>query len=147
MSAFAGLLLLRGVYWSHGKPVHCLWEPDARPVFRATASREHFQILVERKAVDKFTHIRDVFNSFTTNCEKYYNLSESATIIDETLRKFRGRCKFRVYMPQKPGKYGLLFRVMTDSNTRYVSKMIPYADTHTSQAANANGVREGVCVQ
>ena len=55
-----------------------------------------------------------------------YMLSEYETI-DETLRKFRGRCGFCIYMPQKPGKYGLLFRVITDAQVQYVHKLIPYA--------------------
>ena len=32
----------------------------------------------------------------------------------------------QVYNPAKPGKYGILFRVITDALTRFVYKMIPY---------------------
>jgi hypothetical protein len=38
-------------------------------------------------------------------------------------------------MLQKPGKYGILFRVLTDANVRYVSRMIPYAGKPPNQDA------------
>lgn len=79
----------------------------------------------ERCQTDKFAPTREVFNDFMANCEAYYTLSDSITI-NETLHKFRGRCPFKVYyMPNKPGKYGILFRVLTDAKARYVYKMIP----------------------
>jgi len=41
-------------------------------------------------------------------------------------------------MPQKPGKYGILFRVITDARARYVSKMIPYAGRCEDKGANSS---------
>jgi len=78
-----------------------------------------------RQASDNFAAIRQLFDMFNNNCRDSYTLSANVTV-DETLRKFRCRCKFRVYMPQKPGKYGLLFRVLSDARKRYVSRMLPY---------------------
>ena len=40
-------------------------------------------------------------------------------------------------MPQKPGKYGLLFRVLTDANYRYVSRMVPFTGKTASAEGNA----------
>ena len=93
---------------------------------------------------DKFALIREVFDLFNKQCMEMYILSEYVTI-DETLRKFRGRCGFRVYMPQKPEKYGLLFRVKTDAKEPYVSKMIPYAGKpRNEQAVTHNTPTENV---
>ena len=72
-----------------------------------------------------------------SNCQAYNTLSESITI-NETLRKFLGRCPFKVYMPNKPGKYGILFRVLTDAKAPYVYKMIPYAGKAEGQERSAN---------
>ena len=36
-------------------------------------------------------------------------------------------CDFKVYLPGKPGKYGLLFRCLADSEDRHISRVIPYA--------------------
>ena len=49
-------------------------------------------------------------------------------MVDETLRNFYASyiCDFKVYMKVKPGKYGLLFRVLADARDRYASRVIPY---------------------
>jgi hypothetical protein len=144
--ALIGLMFLRGIYLAFHEPVKELWSSlNGRAVFAATMSRNRFQYLLqiirfddkatrdERRAADNFAPIRELFDLFNNRCRDNYTLSERVTI-DETLRKFRGRCKFRVYMPQKPGKYGLLFRVLTDSRERYVSRLLPY----TGKATNDN---------
>ena len=49
------------------------------------------------------------------------------------LVKFQGNARFRVYMKDKPGEYGLLFRVITDASYHYVLNMIPYTGRSQSQ--------------
>ena len=41
------------------------------------------------------------------------------TCIDEMLVGFRGRCRFRMYLPNKPRKYGLKIMALTDARTHY----------------------------
>ncbi|KAJ4437268.1 hypothetical protein ANN_17405 [Periplaneta americana] len=43
------------------------------------------------------------------------------------LSLFRGRCPFKVFMKDKPGKYGILIRMLSDAHTRYILKMEVYA--------------------
>ena len=64
---------------------------------------------------------------FAKNARKYYRDTEFV-VIDETLRNFYAsyNCDFKVYMKDKPGNYGLLFRVLTDAQDRYVSMVTPY---------------------
>lgn len=59
-----------------------------------------------------------MFNNFVKNCQQLYSLGSCATI-DEMLVSFRGRCKFRVYMPNKPCKYGIKIMAITDAKTHY----------------------------
>ncbi|GBP57547.1 hypothetical protein EVAR_40075_1 [Eumeta japonica] len=40
--------------------------------------------------------------------------------IDEQLLAFRGRCKFRMYIPKKPAKYGVKLEMICDSGTKYM---------------------------
>ena len=40
--------------------------------------------------------------------------------IDESLLAFRGRCLFKVYMPYKPGKYGIKVWYMVDASNAYL---------------------------
>ena len=145
--ALVGLMVLRGVYGAYRESVKELWNSQTgRAVFTATMSRARFETLLRllrfdvratrtvRQNADNFAPIREVFDLFNDRCSDNFSLTANVTV-DEPLRKFRGRSKFRVYMPQKPGKYGILFRVRTDAKYRYVSRMLPY----TGKTANADG--------
>ena len=39
---------------------------------------------------------------------------------DEQLLKFRGRCKFRMFIKSKPGKYGIKVFMLNDADQLYV---------------------------
>ena len=78
-----------------------------------------------RKFNDHFAPIREVFDIFIKQLRRYFTPTECLTI-DEMLVKFRGNARCRVYMKDKPGKYGLLFQVITDASYTYVLNMIPY---------------------
>ena len=43
------------------------------------------------------------------------------------LYAFRGRCSFRVYIPNKPAKYGINVFSMVNARTSYVSNLEIYA--------------------
>ncbi|KAJ4435065.1 hypothetical protein ANN_23639 [Periplaneta americana] len=60
------------------------------------------------------------------------------TVVDEMLSLFRGRCPFKVFMKDKPGKYGILIRMLTDSKSRYVISMEPYAGKNKNAAQQTN---------
>ncbi|CAB0033686.1 unnamed protein product, partial [Trichogramma brassicae] len=50
----------------------------------------------------------------------------SQCTVDEQLLNFRGRCLFRVYMKDKPDKYGLKIISLNDSKTAYMIDAVPY---------------------
>lgn len=79
----------------------------------------------ERRAVDKFAPIREVFQEFIELCQKYYTPGSYVTV-DEQLLAFRGRCPFRMYMPKKPSKYGIKILMLCDVKTKYLVNAIPY---------------------
>ena len=85
-----------------------------------------------KKFNDNFAPIREVFDIFNKQLRRYLTPTECLTI-DEMLVKFWGNARFRVYMKDKPGKYDLLFRVITDASYRYVLNMIPYTGRPQSQ--------------
>ena len=106
--------------------------------FRATMSQSRYEKLLscvrfdqsstraDRRPGDKFCLMRNVFNKFDGNLRRHYKPSDCLTI-DETLVTYRGRCPFKVYMPSKPGKYGILVRSVADARNRYVWKLWPYS--------------------
>ena len=58
-------------------------------------------------------------------CVKHYNTSIYLTV-DERIVPFCGNCKFRVYMPAKPDKYGLKICMMADADKYYVKNFDVY---------------------
>ncbi|VVC31520.1 PiggyBac transposable element-derived protein [Cinara cedri] len=72
------------------------------------------------KKIDNMTAIRKIFEDFVKNCNSCYKILEYAAI-DEELQSFRGRCSFRVYMPNKPAKYGLKLFALVDSVNYYTN--------------------------
>jgi len=73
---------------------------------------------VMRKLTDQAAAISFIFNQFIKNCKAPMSLSDSLCI-DEMLVPFRGRCKFRIYMPKKPAKYGIKIQCLIDARNSY----------------------------
>lgn len=84
------------------------------------------QTRAERAQTDNMAAMRNIFETFVTNCQTHYQIGENGTI-DEMLESFRGRCKFRVYMANKPAKYGIKIYALVDSKSFYTSNLEVYA--------------------
>lgn len=130
LKAFVGLLLLLGVLSSKKEPINEIWSTDSaitRPVFRACMSRKRFldihrnitfddvQTRAERKQADKLAAFRNMADAFAERFRRYYHPSAHVTI-DEHLVAFRGHCGFRVYMANKPDRYGIKVSLMLSFN-------------------------------
>ena len=136
--AFLGLSLLRGCMGRNATAEELFRGPYAPAPFTATFSFRRYLKLLRclrfddvatrdvRREGDKFCLLRDVFNSFDENLRRHLKPSDDVCV-DETLVRFRGRCGFKVYMPSKPGKYGILFRSVADAEFHYIWKLWPYA--------------------
>lgn len=74
---------------------------------------------------DKFAPIRKVWEIFVQKCRENYIPGPYLTV-DEQLLAFRGKCGFRMYIPNKPAKYGLKMVMLCDSGTKYMVDAIPY---------------------
>lgn len=70
--------------------------------------------------------IRDIFEEFVGYCQANYQVGENVTI-DEMLEAFRGRCKFRQYIPSKPARYGIKVYALVDSSEFYTFNLEIYA--------------------
>ena len=70
---------------------------------------------------------------FESNAHKCFRYTKFV-VIDETLQNVYAsyNCDFKVYTKYKPENYGLLFRVLTDAQYRYASKIIPYVTPLTN---------------
>lgn len=140
LRAFIGLLILAGVHRSNRQCLEDLWGSDGDGIekFRLVMNLKRFKFIVrclrfddrvtreERRQTDKIAAVRQIFEKFVGNCQKYYSLGENVTI-DEKLEGFRGRCNFRQYIPSKPNKYGIKIYALVDSQVFYLYNLEIYA--------------------
>lgn len=140
IQAFFGLLYLIGVKKANHLNTDELWTTDgtAPDIYIATMSKRRFHTLVQairfddkttrpqRKETDNAAPMREIFEWFVSLCKLSYNVGELATI-DEMLEAFRGRCKFRQYIPNKPARYGIKIYALVDARTFFTSNMEIYA--------------------
>ncbi|GBP63866.1 PiggyBac transposable element-derived protein 4 [Eumeta japonica] len=116
----------------------------------AVTSRERFDFLVRclrmddkslrpsLRTEDPFIPVRKVWSLLINQCVNNYIPGPHLTI-DEQLLGFRGRCPFRMYIPNKPNKYGIKIPMMCDSGTKYMINAMPYI----GKATNTNGLPQG----
>ena len=79
-----------------------------------------------RKLIDNLAPIRDIFEEFVRKCLSNYQVGECTTV-DKMLEGFRGRCKFRQYIRNKPAKYEIKVYALVDARTFYTSNLEIYA--------------------
>ncbi len=137
--ALFGLLYMAGIKKAHHLNLKELWETDgtAPDCFRATMSINRFRLLLkalrfddvrdreERKKTDNLAPIREIFGEFVGYCQANYQVGEYLTI-DEMLEAFRGRCKFRQYIANKPAKYGIKVYALVDAREFYTYNLEIY---------------------
>ncbi|XP_046399025.1 piggyBac transposable element-derived protein 4-like [Ischnura elegans] len=83
---------------------------------------------VERLKSDKLSPIRQVFDNFVSKCQMGFTVSPTVTV-DEMLPAFRGKCRFRQFIPSKPNKYGIKIEAAACAETFYVMNMEVYVGT------------------
>lgn len=132
LKALVGLLYYSSVFKGNHESIHSLFAKDGtgRDVFRCVMPRNRFTFLLDcmrfdnretreqRKIDDPAFLISEIFNKFISNSQKCYTMGPNVTI-DEMLIPFRGRCKFRIYIPKKPAKYGIKVQFITDASNSY----------------------------
>lgn len=91
----------------------------------------------QQRSADKFLPIRNLFEKWANQLPEFFNPSDCVTV-DEQLLGFRGRCRFRQYMPSKPEKYGIKFWLMVCSETSYVWKIQPYLGKAAHESREQN---------
>lgn len=113
-------------------------------IYRAVFSEQRFNFLLstlrfddketrrQRRFTDKLAPVREIWEIFIKNCVTNYEPSSNC-MIDEQLVSFRGRCPFRIYMKNKPDKYGLKILMLNDAKTFYMISAIPYVGKVTPE--------------
>ena len=134
--AFLVLQFIAGANFCNKQHVKDLYNSKSLPHFQASLSRDRLILILkfcpfddaatrDEHANDRFGHIRELWDKFDRRSRELYDLGINGTI-DEMLLKFCGRCKFRQYMPSKPGRYGIKFWILGNSENHYCYNAIPY---------------------
>ena len=136
--AFIGLYIYRGLYKLSTLSVDKLFSNMyGPPVFSATMSRNRFTFILAhlcfdnestrdgRWKVDRFAAIRDIFESFNLECMSCLVPGDYLSL-DETLYPMRTQISFKQYNPNKPAKYGLLFKAINAARYPYTFIASPY---------------------
>lgn len=144
IKAFIGILLFSAVHKDNHLNLEVMFDTECSGnLYRCTFSEKRFKFLLdclrfddketrdERRVTDKFAAIRDFWNSFINKCTANYEPGPYLTI-DEQLLAFRGRCPFKMYMPQKPSKYGIKIVMICDVGTKYMLNAEPYLGKGTT---------------
>ena len=137
--ALFGLIYIRGAlhqgFVNHDDLFH---HASSNKSYTATMGKNRFRFLLrviqfdyygtrrDRWTIDRFAAAREIFNKFNENCATMRIPSEFLSI-DETLYPYRGKIQFRQYNPNKPAKYGLLYRSLSDAKLPYTYFTLPYA--------------------
>ncbi|CAH1991511.1 unnamed protein product [Acanthoscelides obtectus] len=134
MLAFTGILYMAGVKKAQHLNTEEMWKTDgtAPDFFIPTMSKKRFHQLIQSIRFDDATKrhetskidnpIRQFFETFVTNCKQAYSLGFYVTI-DEMLEAFRGRCRLRQYIANKPAKYGIKIYGLVDARTFFTSNL------------------------
>ena len=113
-----------------------------RDIFGAVTNVNRFLLLLaavrfdnpvdrnEWKLSDPAAAITSIFQKLFNQCQDLYN-PEKNLCIDEMLVGFRGRCPFRMYIPNKPDKYGLKIMCLADTRNHYLYNAYIYAGKDT----------------
>ncbi|KAG7161264.1 PiggyBac transposable element-derived protein 4-like 4 [Homarus americanus] len=136
--ALLGILIFSGCQRDGHLLTSEMWSPSTgAAVYRVAMSQGRFEFLLNclrfddpdtrevRQEADKLAPLRKVWDIFIGNCGRMYMPSENITV-DEQLLAFRGSCPFRMYIPNKPAKYGLKIFLANDNKSKYLLSAIPY---------------------
>ncbi|XP_022825805.1 uncharacterized protein LOC111355922 isoform X1 [Spodoptera litura] len=142
--AFIGILVLTAAMKDNHLSVNELFDPTFSGTrYISVMSKQRFEFLISclrmddkslRPALrpnDPFIPIRNVWDLFIKQCRMNY-VPGSEVTIDEQLLGFRGKCPFKIHIPNKAVKYGIKFPMMCDATTRYMIDADPYIGSRTN---------------
>jgi len=157
--ALIGVLLLSGVKKDNHVATEEMFKPTVGiPAYRLGFSERGFCFLLrcigfddratgdERQKEDPFAAVSQIWEVFINNCDQRYYPGENITI-DEQLLAFRGRCGFRMYIPNKPAKYGMKIMVIYDSKSSYMLNTILGKEDKTTRCCCFRTLRDYGVVQ
>ncbi|KAI2802073.1 hypothetical protein BLOT_010265 [Blomia tropicalis] len=146
IEAVIGILYLAGTLKLRYTNMIDIWATDGTgtEIFRSIMSYKRFYFLIRMLRFDdvtkrdkskKLAPVEEVFEIFNENLMTNY-ICGPMICVDEKLEKFFGRCKFRMYIPSKPAKYGIKIYSAVDCDNFYTTKLEIYSGKSTDPIYN-----------
>ena len=120
--AAIGLMYFRGLYGMNMHSTHILFSPkQGPPPFGATTSRLRFHFICSHLCFynpdtitegwkhDRFAAMRQIFIEYNKKFARAL-IPDNYLTTDETLYPMRNQILFKQYNPDKPAKYGMLYK-------------------------------------
>lgn len=131
LKAILGLLLYTSAFNSNQEDLSSLFATDGtgREIFRCVIASNRFAFLIgclrfdnpddrKERETDSVAATNCIFNAFVQNCQEAYSPSAECCI-DEMLIPFKGKCKFKTFMPNKIKQYGIKVTSLIDTANNY----------------------------
>ena len=135
MKAFIATLIVSGCRGdSHLRTKHMFENLFSVSFYRLLFSEKRYAFILRslrfdnkaaRNGNDRFEYCRVIWDWLMDNCRSNWTAGPVVSV-DEQLIPFRGHCVFRMYLPNKPAKYGLKIFMVCDSKSQYCIFGIPY---------------------
>ena len=129
--AMIGLFICKGLYkLDTFRIARLFWKRYEPPIFSATMSRNSFfsfshtlrltvkKPVLNRRKQDRFAAARKLLELFNEQCLKSLRAC-GYLYTDETLYRTRNQISFKQFNPNKPVKYGLLFKSINAARYPY----------------------------
>lgn len=157
LKVFFGLTMLTALVEKKGS-LDSYWSTDtmiSTKFFNNCMSRNRFQLLCKflhftdntqrpQDCEDALYKVRPVYDHFVKKFRDLYRLGEHISI-DEGMLKWRGRLKFRVYIKDKPVKYGIKSYILADSTSHYCWNLDMYDGVRKSLSERVHGLLTPIC--
>ena len=155
MDAYLGLLIAMGANHDQKTSIPDLWSARSDfhfPLYSHVMARDRFKQIntcirfddgdtrAERQQSNRLAAIADVTERVRANCVMHLNPGPYLTV-DEKIVPFNGNCRFRVYMQNKPDKYGLKMWMLSDCTTWYVKNFDVYLGKTSNKSETNQGQR------
>ena len=138
IQAVIGLFLYRGLLCVNNHGTHFLFSDQGPPIFGATMGRERFRFLTyfitfdieTERAInyesDRFAAFRQFIEYFNQKSLEHMAPGDYLSL-DETLYSMRNQISFKIYIPNKPHKYGISFKSINAARFPYTFCCMPYS--------------------
>lgn len=137
MKKFVGLIIFMGLVRKDRRNEYWTTDPVLEtPFFGKTMSRDRFNQIWRAwhfnnneditDPSDRLEKVRPIINHFVEKFKNIYKPKQQVSL-DEGIIPWRGRLFFRVYNAGKIIKYGILVRILSESDTGYICNFEIYA--------------------